>query len=92
MVKRKNTHYEEEFKNSIVNLYNSGKTITDLCGEYGVPKSTIRQWIMVKKELTEDCGEGKITMEDFIRLKKEIAFIKEENEILKKALTIFAKK
>ena len=33
--------YTEEYKNTIVELYNSGKTLAELNSEYGLPKSTI---------------------------------------------------
>ncbi|GAA0180871.1 hypothetical protein SH2C18_34900 [Clostridium sediminicola] len=34
-------YYSEEFKNTIVELYNTGKTLRELASEYGVSKSTI---------------------------------------------------
>ncbi|ETJ35586.1 Transposase IS3/IS911 family protein [human gut metagenome] len=36
--------YTQEYKNTIVNLFNSGKTYAELSDEYRVPKTTIRQW------------------------------------------------
>ncbi|MCI1652594.1 transposase [Clostridium tyrobutyricum] len=37
--------YTEDFKNTIVDLYNSGKTLSELNSEYGASKSTIKLWI-----------------------------------------------
>lgn len=37
----KGTRYDDEFKQMIVNLYNSGKSITELMSEYGVAKATL---------------------------------------------------
>ena len=45
---RKVKSYTEEYKNTIIDLFNSGKTYAEISDEYGVPKTTIRQW--VKKE------------------------------------------
>lgn len=36
-----NKRYSEEFKNTIIELYNSGKTLAELNSEYGIAKSTI---------------------------------------------------
>lgn len=36
--------YTDEYKNTIVELYNSGKTLAELNSEYGLPKSTILKW------------------------------------------------
>lgn len=40
--------YTEEFKNTIVELYNSGKSLTELNSEYAVSKSTIIGWIKIQ--------------------------------------------
>ena len=40
-----NSKYNEEFKQSIVSLYNSGKSSTQICKEYGMSSSTLHKWI-----------------------------------------------
>ena len=40
-----NTKYIEEFKQSIVSLYESGKSSTQICKEYGMSSSTLHKWI-----------------------------------------------
>ena len=40
-----NAKYNEEFKQSIVSLYNSGRSSTQLCREYGMSSSTLHKWI-----------------------------------------------
>ena len=42
--------YSEEFKQSVVSLYNAGKSSTEICKEYGMSSSTIHKWI---KKYTE---------------------------------------
>lgn len=80
--------YTKEYKNTIVELFNNGKTYKELNSEYGVPKSTIRQWVN-KVEKRNDGTEKK---ENNIKeILKRDALLQEENEILKKALSIFAK-
>ncbi|WP_442863868.1 transposase, partial [Anaeromicrobium sp.] len=44
--------YTQEFKNTIVELYNSGKTLAELNDEYALSKSTISGWIKKNKPVT----------------------------------------
>lgn len=37
--------YIEEYKNTIAELYNSGKISTELNGEWGLSKSTMLTWV-----------------------------------------------
>ncbi len=47
-------YYTEEFRKTIVELYNSGKSLAELSSEYGISKSTINGWI--KKAKPINCG------------------------------------
>ena len=83
--------YNEEFKKTIVTLYENGKKLAELSREYGINESTIRPWI--KKYGTITTPTGEITNNDeIIKLKKKLQEIELENEILKKAVAIFSKK
>lgn len=82
--------YDEDFKRMIVNLVNNGKSVSEISREYGVALSNIRHWIKLFSKIEVE-GQT-FDKSELLKLKKEIASIKEENEILKKALTIFAKK
>lgn len=83
--------YTEEFKKTIVELYENGnKNKSELAREYGTSEANVRTWI--KKYGTIKTSNGKITNNDeLLKLQKEIQEIKTENEILKKALAIFSK-
>ena len=63
--------------------------IRPISSEYGIAKSTINGWIKDVKEIKVNENEV-MTLKEFKQLKKEMARIKEENEILKKAMAIFA--
>lgn len=83
-------NYDEDFKKTIVNLYESGKSIADLSKEYGVGHTNIRNWINKYQTITTSTGE--ITNNDeILKLKKELLQVQLENEILKKAVAIFSK-
>ena len=83
--------YTEEFKKTIVELYESGnKNKSELAREYGTSEGNVRAWI--KKYGRIKTSTGEITSNDeILKLQKENQEIKTENEILKKALAIFSK-
>ncbi|MCS4570184.1 transposase [Clostridium perfringens] len=83
--------YTEDYKEMISDLYKSGMTISEISSEYGIAKSTINGWVKANKEIKISEDEV-ITLKEVAKLKKEMARIKEENEILKKKrMAIFAK-
>lgn len=83
--------YDEEFKKTLVTLYENGKKLSELSREYGINESTIRPWI--KKYGTITTSTGEVTNNDeIIKLKKKLQEVELENEILKKAVAIFSKK
>lgn len=83
--------YTEEFKNTIVELYNSGKSLAELSSEYAVSKSTITGWIKKKKPVNID-KDKTITAAEYQAIIKKNKQLEEELEILKKAMGIFARK
>ncbi len=87
----KGKRYNQEYKDMIVDIYKSGMSLAELSSEYVIAKSTINGWIKDVKEIKVDDNEV-MTLKEVKALKKEMAMIKEENEILKKAMAIFAAK
>ena len=85
----KGRRYDQEYKDMIVELFKSGMSLAELSSEYGIGKSTINGWGKDVKEIKVDENEV-MTLKEVKALKKEMARIKEENEILKKAMAIFA--
>ena len=85
----KSRRYDEEYKNMIVDLFKSGMSLAELSSQYGIAKSTINGWIKDVKEIKVDENEI-MTLKEVKELKKEMARIKEENKIFKKAMAIFA--
>ena len=83
------SRYSQEFKETIVELYHSGQSVTDLHREYGVTKVTIYDWIKKHSNISE---EVEITPAELKKIQKENERLKMEVEILKKAMAIFAKK
>lgn len=83
--------YTDEFKSTLLELYNSGKTIGALSSEYGISKSTIVGWIKKNKPVIVN-KDKTVTTADYQAMLKRMAQLEEENEILKKAMAIFTKK
>ena len=80
--------YDEDFKKTIVNLYENGKGISELSREYGVGKSTIDSWIKKYKTIITSTGET-TTNDEILKLQKKNRELEQEVEILKKAVAIF---
>lgn len=86
-----NKKFNEDFKKMVVDLYRSGSLVKDLSSEYGVSEVTIYKWIKRYSPMELEDGTS-VTPDDFNELQKQIRRLQEENEILKKAMAIFARK
>ena len=88
--------YDREFKINAVKLYReSGKILEEIAKDLGVPKTTLYCWVKEYKELGENSFPGsgilKPCNEELYRLKKQLADVTMERDILKKAVAIFSK-
>jgi len=92
----KATKYDKEFKLNTIKLYReSGKTYGEIAKNLGIPKSTLYSWILEYQENGENSFPGsgvlKPCNEELYRLKKQLADVTMERDILKKAVAIFSK-
>ena len=88
--------YTREFKLEAVRLLDeSDQPITDIARQLGVRRNLLYKWRETLSEKGEASFPGsgrKLDYEqDNIRLKRELARVKEERDILKKAAVYFAK-
>ncbi len=86
--------YSKEFKQEAVRLSNQeGITITQVAQEIGVCLSTLTRWRAESRDSGEDVfpGKGQQTPEqaEITRLRRELARVTQQREILKKAITFF---
>nr|WP_295974006.1 transposase [uncultured Bacillus sp.] len=88
--KKNKQTYNEEFKKTVVELYHTGSSVRTLSSEYGVSEVTIYKWIKALSPV--DGTENGLTPQDIAEMQKENLRMKQEIEILKKAMTIFARK
>ena len=83
--------YDNEFKQTLVSLLESGKTALELSKEYKVSLASINRW---KRQYSKVKGVLIETPESVLKIKaleKELKDIKLERDILKKAVSIFSK-
>ena len=80
--------YSEEFKKTIVTLYQSGKTYANIQKEYGVSSSALSGWIRKYSQVQLD-DDTVLTAQQVKALQRRNAELEEENLILKKAIAIF---
>ena len=92
MAHKSSNRYPEEFKQQIVDLYHAGTPVIKLASEYGLVVPTIYKWIKLYSPVIEDVGGATVSMKEYKELQKKMAQLEMENEILKKATAIFAKK
>lgn len=82
------TKYSEEFKKTIVTLYQSGKTYAEIKKEYGVSSSALSNWVRKYSQVQVD-EDTVLTAQQIKALQRRNAELEEENLILKKAIAIF---
>lgn len=95
MVKQRRK-FTREFKLEAVRLsMEDGRSGASVAQELGITRNVLYRW---RKEFLEDSeesfpGQGKMKAsdEEVARLRREIATLREEREILKKALVFFSK-
>lgn len=91
---RKRRVFDEEFKKQMVQLYNNGKPRNELIKEYDLTPSVLASWI--RKYNTTGLFKAKDNRTDeeneLIKLRKENKRLMMENDILKQAALIMARK
>lgn len=89
-------NYDRDFKLNSIKLYREQqKSMTQFCKDIGIPISTFATWVREFNENGEDSfpGSGKLKPcnEEIYQLKKKLADVTMERDILKKAIAIFSK-
>ena len=92
--------YTQEFKDSAIQLaLNNEKSVLKLASELGVHEKTLYGWVnkykkdhnLEVKTLAKKKSSNESLEEENRRLRKELASVKKDREILKKAAAYFAK-
>ena len=89
--------YDNEFKQNAVNLYINGNTsLAAVSRNLGIPTTTLSTWVTELKNKGEGCftAPKELSPQEkvIVDLQKQVADLKMQRDILKKALAIFSKK
>lgn len=96
MSEGKRRKYDREFKVEAVKLVTGGgRAVTEVARNLGIHENLLYKW---KEKYTEDMahafpGKGRLkpAEEEQRRMRRELAAVTQERDILKKALAIFSK-
>jgi len=85
--------YDEEFKREAVRLtYDPDRTVAGVARDLGMNENNLWRW---RRKFGPDVGIGEMlggtAEEEVKRLRRELARVTEERDILKKALSVFSR-
>lgn len=88
--------YDKEFKIMIVDLLISGQSASQVSSDYNLNANMIRRWRRERESEKESfTGKGNPSLSDsekeLAALRKELAEVKLERDILKKVVSIFSR-
>lgn len=92
MANKPRRQYTEEFKREAVELIKrSGKSKAQISRELGVSEQNISRWWQKYGPGDNETEEQTVSQEAFNAMRVELRRVKEERDILKKALNIFSR-
>ena len=92
MERIKRQKYSREFKAEAVKMVESGRQQAEVARELGITGNTLWNWVeRARKERETPNGLTAEEREELRKLRREVADLREEREILKKATAFFAK-
>ena len=83
--------YDQKFKETLVSLLDTGKTVLELSTEYGVSLASINRWKNQYSKTKSTITEKSESILKLKALERELKAVKLERDILKKAVSIFSK-
>ena len=92
--KRERRTFSDEFKSQIVQLFNAGKSRSDICREYEISPTVVDRWIkrINTTGSAKECDNRTTEEIELMKLRKENKRLLMENDILKQAALIFAQR
>ena len=76
-------HISTEAKQSLVTRYQAGESVTDICADTGVPRSTFYTWIKPYTVTLTDSGHA-VSQQAFIKMKQKLQKLEQKIEILQR--------
>jgi len=92
MANKPRRQYTEEFKRETVEMVkNSSKSQAQIARELGVSSHNISRWWLEYGQADQPSDAETISRESYRVMQAELSRVKEERDILKKALNIFSR-
>lgn len=87
--------YSDEYKSEAVRLLvDSGKPVSQIARELGVSANVLHRWAREERAV-QSAGKtrvgAKAEQEEILRLRRELAWVTQERDFLKRAAAFFAK-
>ena len=93
MDKRSRRRFTKEFKSETVALIrHSGKSIAEVCRDMGLAESSVHRWL-AQADIDSGQRDGLTTTEreELSRIRRELRVVREERDVLAKAIAFFTK-
>ena len=92
--RRARREYSEAQKKQLVELYNHGKPKSEIIREYELSSSSLNRWVkrINATGSSHEKDNRTVQEQELIDLRKENLQLKMENDVLKQAALIFARK
>jgi transposase len=88
-VSRKRRKYDENYKQEILKMINSGRSVPEVARTMGLGENLVYKW-KAESRIQENPEEKSVNSE-LDQLRKQIRQLETERDILKKALVIFGR-
>lgn len=91
---RQSKHPEEFRRQAAALVLDSGRSIRDVARELGVNHETLRNWVDKLRQERTGGQPGELSADEraeLVRLRRQVAQLRLEKEILKKAAVFFAR-
>lgn len=88
--KSRGRRYDSEFKQSAVALVREGRTITEVARDLGITQCSLSRWVDAGEKLTTREAKESATEREMRRLRQDNEYLRQQRDILKKALGILS--
>lgn len=87
-------YFDEDFKNRAVRMVLDGRGVNEVAKDLGIARSTLQRWrknYLGRIDSAVPAGEpsARALAGEIARLRKELAYVTEQRDILKKTIGIF---
>ena len=82
--------YDREFKKNAIALVKGGRTITEVARDLGVTQCSLSRWVDASEKIEAQESKENETERELRCLRQENDYLREQRDILKKALGILS--